>query len=211
MKKEKEKKMLVIDAMGKACPIPVIMAKKEIDGGKSEFIVTVDNKIAVENLKKLATSQGFGTEVEEKEGTFYVSFAKGCEACEKILEEYETHEEVGQSGKKEDYTVFIGKDYIGEGDHTLGRSLIQMFLYTLTESDKLPTNILFMNTGVKLTVEDEQCIEHLKELEKKNVSIIVCGTCLNYFGIADQLQVGTISNMYDIVETMQNASKVITI
>ena len=52
--------MLVIDAMGKACPIPVIMAKKEIDGGKSEFIVTVDNKIAVENLKKLATSQGFG-------------------------------------------------------------------------------------------------------------------------------------------------------
>ena len=60
----------VIDAKGKACPMPVIMAKKEIDSGIKFFLVEVDNKIAVENLKKLAKSQGFETSVEEINGVF---------------------------------------------------------------------------------------------------------------------------------------------
>ena len=202
--------MKLIDAVGKACPIPVIMAKKEIEEGAIEFIILVDNKMAVENLKRLANSQGFGIQAEEKAGKFYVSFGKDCKPCEEVLEQFEKEQKYNGEDKK-DYTVFVGKNYIGEGDHTLGRSLIQMFFYTLTQSKELPKAILFMNAGVKLTVEDEQCIEHLLHLSEKEVEIFVCGTCLNYYGIADKLKVGTVSNMYDIVEQMQRAGKVITI
>lgn len=199
--------MKIIDAIGKACPMPVIMAKKEMDQGESEFLVLVDNKIAVENLKKLAANQGFEIETSQKDENYQVSFAKECEECEKVLEEirFET-----ESKKKKD-TIFVGKEYIGDGDQTLGRSLIQMFFYTLTQSEQLPECILFMNGGVKLAVEDEQSIEHLKVLVEKGVEILVCGTCLNFYGIAENLQVGTVSNMYDIVSKMQSASKVITI
>ncbi len=202
--------MKLIDAVGKACPIPVIMAKKEIEEGATEFLIIVDNKMAVENLKRLANNQGFGIQAEEKAGKFYVSFGKDCEQCEEVLEQFEKEQKYSGEDKK-DYVIFVGKDYVGEGDHTLGRSLIQMFLYTLTQSKELPKAILFMNGGVKLAVEDEQCIEHLLHLSEKEVGIFVCGTCLNYYGIADKLKVGTVSNMYDIVEQMQRAGKVITI
>lgn len=200
--------MIVVDAMGKACPMPVIMAKKEMEKGSEAFVVLVDNKIAVENLKRLANSQNFFVEIKGEENNFQVFFTKECEQCEELLEQYEKEQ---RNNVSNDYTVFIGKDYIGEGDHTLGRSLIQMFLYTLTESKELPNSILFMNAGVKLPVEDEQCIEHLKTLQQTGVDIVVCGTCLNYFGMAEQLQVGTVSNMFDIVEEMQQAGKVITL
>lgn len=204
--------MKKIDALKKACPMPVIMAKKEMDQGETQFIVAVDNKIAVENLKKLASNQAFKIEVEEKDDNFYVSFFKedGKKVDKKQDEQVEKDSEEKRN-RKENYAIFVGKDYIGEGDHTLGRSLIQMFFYTLLESEELPDSILFMNAGVKLTVEDDQCIEHLHKLQEKGVEIIVCGTCLNFYQLAEQLQVGTVSNMYDIVSKMQAAEKVITL
>ena len=74
-----------------------------------------------------------------------------------------------------------------------------------------PSAIVFMNSGVRLVTENEQTIEHLKVLEDMGVKLVVCGTCLNFYGLSDKLQCGTVSNMYDIVETMSGASKVITL
>ena len=100
---------------------------------------------------------------------------------------------------------------MGEGDPELGHSLIKMFFYTLSEKPDLPSAICFMNGGVRLVTENEQTIEHLKVLEQKGVKLIACGTCLNFYGLTDKLQCGTIGNMYDIVETMTKAGKVITV
>lgn len=195
----------IIDAKGKACPMPVIMAKKEIDSGIKFFLVEVDNKIAVENLKKLAKSQGFETSVEEINGVFKVNFANGCEECQDILDKIEGKTPLG------DWSVFVGKDIIGAGDENLGKSLMKMFFYTLSEDNNLPKSILFMNSGVKVATLNEQAIEHLKVLENKGVDILVCGTCLNFYGLENELAVGRISNMYDITNAMKTAAKVITI
>ena len=83
--------------------------------------------------------------------------------------------------------------------------------YTLAESNDAPRYILFMNSGVKLPVENDQVVEHLKALQEKGSEILVCGTCLKFFGIADNLKIGTVSNMYDISERMHLADKVITL
>jgi selenium metabolism protein YedF len=205
----------IIDAKGKNCPIPVIMAKKEIDGGNNSFVVEVDNNIAVQNLKKLANSQGFKTEVKEDKENFKVYFLKDseiavhedeCLECNEIL--YKVDENKNSLGA---WTVFIGKEIIGAGNGELGKSLMKMYFYTISEGEELPKSILFMNDGVKVPTLNEQAIEHLKDLENKGVEILVCGACLNFYGLEEKLKVGKVSNMYDITNQMKDAAKVITL
>ncbi|MDU2122561.1 MAG: sulfurtransferase-like selenium metabolism protein YedF [Clostridium celatum] len=194
-----------IDAKGKNCPMPVIMAKKEIDAGVKFFEIEVDNKIAVENLKKLANSQGFTTSVEEDNSNFKVNFSNGCEECEEVLAKVEGKKPLGN------WTIFVNKEIIGTGDDELGKSLMKMFIYTISEGDDLPKSILFMNGGVKVPTLNNQAIEHLKVLQDKGVELLVCGACLNFYGLEEKLEVGRVSNMYDITNVMKDASKVITI
>ena len=62
-----------IDAKGKACPMPVMMAKKEMDTGCEALSITVDNAIAVQNLSRLAESQGFAAETAEENGCYTIT------------------------------------------------------------------------------------------------------------------------------------------
>lgn len=210
-----------IDAIGKACPIPVIMAKKEIDNGNNDFLVKVDNNIAVENLKRLANSQGFISNVESEGNIFKIHLhrnfnkvsevniendSENCEECNEILENL-----VGTENKKDTWSVFIGNDVIGNGNEELGKSLMKMYFYTISESEDLPKSILFMNNGVKVPTLNEQAIEHLQKLEESGVEILVCGACLNFYGLEEKLKVGKVSNMYDITNYMNESSKVITL
>jgi intracellular sulfur oxidation DsrE/DsrF family protein len=70
--------------------------------------------------------------------------------------------------------------------------------------------MIFYNTGVKLAVRDSAVLDDLKELEAAGVSIIVCGTCLNYFGLTDSIAAGVVSNMYEIASTMASAGRLVT-
>ena len=195
----------IIDAKGKACPTPVIMAKKAISAGESTFTVLVDNTTAVENLKRLAENQGFDAAAAEAEGVFSVTFTRtGCAACEEVV-----NSPLPAPGG--DWAVFVGRDIIGDGDRELGTNLMRMFFYTLSQGEDKPGAVLFMNAGVKLPTLDEQVVEHLKALSAVGVEILVCGTCLNFYGLTEQLRVGTVSNMYDIVTRMQKAGKVISL
>ena len=194
-----------IDARGKNCPMPVIMAKKEIEQGGKFFTVQVDNKIAVENLKKFANSQGYEVSIDQTNGDFNVKFSNGCEECEEILAKVENRKPLG------DWCIFINKSTIGVGDEELGQSLMKMFLYTISESSDYPKSILFINDGVKVPTLNKQAIEHLKELEEMGVELLVCGACLNFYGLQEKLSVGKVSNMYEIVEVMKSAAKLITL
>ena len=195
----------IIDAKGKACPTPVIMAKKAISAGESTFTVLVDNTTAVENLKRLAENQGFDAAAAEAEGVFSVAFTRtGCAACEEAV-----NSPLPAPGG--DWAVFVGRDIIGDGDRELGTNLMRMFFYTLSQGEDKPGAVLFMNAGVKLPTLDEQVAEHLKALSAAGVEILVCGPCLNFYGLTDRLRVGTVSNMYDIATRMQKAGKVISL
>ena len=193
-----------IDARGKACPQPVILAKKEIDGGCRDLTVLVDNKTAVENLTRLGNSAGMTvTTGETAQGLFVRLTGEG-----KIVEEPVIACPTTGNG----YAVFIGKDVVGAGDRELGYNLMKMALYTLAQGDSVPAHVLFMNDGVKLPAgEEQQVIDSLMTLIEKGSLVLVCGTCLNYYGIADRLKVGIVSNMYDIMSAMQRADKVITL
>ena len=197
----------IIDARGKACPTPVLMAKGAIAQGAEAFTILVDNTTAVENLKRLAGNQGFAAAVrEEAGGTFALDFTRGeaCVSCEEAV-----NSPLPPPGA--DWAVFVGRDIIGDGDRELGTNLMRMFFYTLTQSEDKPGAVLFMNAGVRLPTLDQQVAEHLKALSDAGVEIQVCGTCLNFYGLTEQLKVGMVSNMYDIVTRMQKAAKVISL
>ena len=196
----------LVDARGKACPTPVILAKQAMAAGHAAFTVLVDNPTAVENLKRLAGNQGFTAAVTETGGTYSLEFARGegCAACEEAVNS-------PLPAPNGDWAVFVGRDIIGDGDRELGTNLMRMFFYTLAQGEDKPGAVLFMNAGVKLPTLDEQVADHLKTLAGAGTEILVCGTCLNFYGIAEQLKVGTVSNMYDIVTRMQKAGKVISL
>lgn len=208
-----------LDCRGMACPKPLMMTKKELEAGRSDIRVCVDNETAVKNLTRLAQKSHLNLEVENQ-GTDWIlhfmpqSGAEQNDAQEgKQPAEMPTGQACGTFGCG--YSVFIGKDHIGDGAQELGYNLMKMALYTLSESDDVPASILFMNSGVTLVAGDkeehQQIVENLQTLMDKGTEILVCGTCLNYYGLDDQLLIGDVSNMYDILERMKEAAKVITL
>lgn len=86
---------------------------------------------------------------------------------------------------------------------------MKSFLFAVTQLEELPKTMLFYNGGATLTTEESDSLEDLKNLEAQGVEIMTCGTCLDYYGLKEKLAVGTVTNMYSIVETMEQASKVI--
>lgn len=196
-----------IDAKGLECPKPVLLAKKALDEGHDTVEIFVDNTVAVQNLTRLAQSGGRQISSAGVEGGFAVTISgtPPTPQQEIPLPAISCPPESG-------YAVFIGKDFVGDGDRTLGYNLIKMFLYALSQSDSQPDTILFMNAGVKLPAGDEQqVIDSLQALTEKGVQILVCGACLNFYGLTEQLKIGVISNMYEILSCMQKTGKVITI
>jgi len=191
-----------VDARGLDCPKPVIQTKKALEKLKEGSLVTVvDNAIAKENVSKLAKSMNLHYNVAEKNGYFYIDIFKGEEMGPEILGE--------EKPTLNDLVILMGKDKLGEGSDELGEVLIQGYFYTLTEVEPFPKAILFVNSGVNLTVEDSPVIDHLRTLESKGVEVLSCGTCLDYFGLKEKLGVGGVSNMYTIVETMNGAKNTI--
>lgn len=104
--------------------------------------------------------------------------------------------------------LFLLKLWEGPNEQ-LGATLLKGFIYALTQQDKLPDQILFYNGGAFLTCEGSESLEDLKSLEAQGVEIRTCGTCLNFYGLTEKLQVGDVTNMYDIAERMSKADRII--
>ena len=207
---------MLLDAFGKQCPMPLVMAKKALDEGERDVQVKVDNDTAVTNLSRLAAQRNLGFAVEDIEGGFLVKFTVGEDAA--VAPASSSAPTAQPAAAPVDtpagagYAVFIGKDHVGEGDPQLGRNLMKMAIYTLSESDDVPAALLFMNSGVKLVAgEEPQVVESCQKLIARGCEVLVCGTCLNFYGLTEKLEVGDVSNMYDILGKMQKASKVITL
>lgn len=199
--------MNIIDAKGLNCPMPVLLAKKQFESGDSHFSVIVDNQTAVQNLTRLAEGQGATVAVSETEGLFTVELQKG----EAAAQSQPKPAPQSLTELPRNWVLFAGRNLLGEGDPALGASLIKMFFYTLLQSGNLPAKILLVNNGVKLATIDEQVVEHLKEIEAKGTQILVCGACLNFYGLTEQVKAGGVSNMYEILSAMQASPKVVTL
>lgn len=199
--------MIKVNALGDACPLPVVKTKtaiRELNG--SGIVETlVDNEIAVQNLTKMANQKGYHITAEKlEEKKYLVTMTVG-----------EVNEEETESAPsctldaKENIVVAISSSLMGNGAEELGKTLMKSFIFALTKQEILPKTILFYNGGAALTCENSALLEDLKLLEAEGVEILTCGTCLSYYGLTDNLLVGEVTNMYTIVEKLTEADKII--
>lgn len=200
--------MKIIDVKGKQCPMPLIETKKalkEADANES-FKVLINNPTSAKNVTHFLKDNAIpftektdgdeieivvnntGQNLEEVDETAY------CSTC---------------NTQAENFVVLMAKDRLGEGSDELGEALAGAMINTLKAIDPLPTKIIFMNSGINLVVKGSLVLDNLKYLQDKGVDLIVCGTCLDYFGKMDDLAVGRVSNMLDIVQSMKDAQKVL--
>ena len=168
-----------VNAMGKQCPIPVVMTKKVIDNAAvgDEIEILIDNETAVNNLSRLANKTGC-TFVSEKLGDkkYQVKMAVQTEQTGGTLE---GEEFVCEAPHKKVTVAVISSNVMGNGDDELGKILIKGFM------------------------------EDLKKMEEEGVEILTCGTCLKHYGLMEKLMVGKVTDMYTIAERMTGADKVI--
>jgi intracellular sulfur oxidation DsrE/DsrF family protein len=113
--------------------------------------------------------------------------------------------------KASDTIVLVTSNGMGKGPQDLQLTLIGKFFELLNQHDDLPNAICFYTEGVKLVVDGSSALEQLRILETKGVRLIVCSTCLNYFGLAGKVKVGIVGGMADILEAQLKAEKVITL
>ena len=203
--------MILINALGDACPIPVVKTRNAIRdmGGAGVVQTLVDNEIAVQNLTKMANQKGYGVVSEKQDiNRFLVTMTigEGAEAT-KVEEPVACAAPVPGAGFN--VVVAVAAGVMGTGNDELGKVLIKGFLYALSQQEALPRTVLFYNGGAALTCEGSASLEDLKSLEALGVEIITCGTCLNFLGLSEKLKVGTVTNMYSIVEKLTQADRVV--
>ena len=171
--------MIQVNAMGDACPIPVVKTKNAIRdlNGAGTVETLVDNEIAVQNLQKMAKQKGYGVKAEKLgEHQFKVTMTIG--EGDAMPEQNEPETCLVKPAGEKNTVVVIGRAQMGDGSEAI-------------------------------TCEGSASLEDLKNLEAMGVEILTCGTCLNFYGLTEKLKVGEVTNMYSIVEKMTQADLIV--
>jgi len=206
MKMERTLMLKELDCRGLACPAPVLQTKEAMEKNHLDIIkVVVDNEASKQNVSRFMESQNLEVAVEQEGNDFHITGKRQKEVSHKapVAERFEK--------EKKKIMVMIATDRMGYGDDLLGRKLMTSFVKTLKEMGDELWRLVFVNNGVKLTIEGSEILPVLKDYKAEGLQILVCGTCLTHFDLLDKKQVGETTNMLDIVTAMQLADKVINI
>jgi selenium metabolism protein YedF len=207
--------MKELDARGLSCPAPVLLTKNTLETEKPEQIrIILDNEASGQNVSRFLSSKNFSVTMDKQgndlivTGTIQEGGISKEEGAPVICDIAERDSRQKQDKK---IMVMISSNCLGRGDDELGGKLAVNFIKTLKEMGNELWRLVFVNSGVKLTIENAQTLEDLMALEKHGVKILVCGTCLDHFKLLEKKRVGETTNMLDIVTSMQLADKVINI
>ncbi len=186
--------MRTLDCKGLDCPEPVVRTKNELSAMPpgDTLTVIVDNAAAAQNVMRLARSLSCAAQKTQVGSDHAITITKG----------YNTDAVTKPVSTGADTILFVKSATIGTGDDELGRVLVNGFCNTLADYDAPPKRIFFVNGGVTLTVKRSDVLPALQKLQEKGVEIFSCGTCLDYYGLKDDLAVGKVGNMYELVDNL---------
>jgi len=190
--------------------MPLIETKKAleyIEENESLKVIT-DNTSSLKNIMHFLTDNGIPASKKQVGDYHEITINKQTQDLDEIDETVYCGPELPAD---KSYVMVFSTDSLGQGSHELGYALIGAMFATLKNTDHLPEKIIFMNSGINLVLKDSNFLNDLRELEKKNIEFITCGTCLDYFDKMDDLGIGRVTNMLEILENMQKVQKVITI
>lgn len=202
--------MRIVDTKGQLCPAPIIAARKALKEAETGeiFKLLTDNQTSLNNLSRFLRDNKTDFKVEEKDGIWTLIITKpSAEKTYSKAEEYCVTEIPHLS--KGDFIIAFSSDRMGTGDDVLGQLLIFNFIKALKDIEVLPSRIVFYNSGVKLGSVDSEAFEHLREIEKMGVQLLLCATCAKHFNLEEKIQVGSLSNMFEIAQVMASAGNIV--
>jgi len=195
----------ILDCTGLVCPRPVIQTKEALEQGDENLTlcVIVDNEAACDNVRRFAKGQGAQVSVHVKEETWELSVSGASPTQSESAIVCDT----GDIGKK--IVVHISSEFMGQGDDDLGARLMLAYFDTLAQFAENITDLTLVNSGVKLICAGSPVLQEAQELAKLGVRITACGVCLNHYGLAEKVEVGTVSNMFSILAAQKEADLVL--
>jgi len=197
-----------VDARGLDCPQPVVLTRRALlETGVGCVQVLVDSEVSVENITRMARSEGCAVAVEQSSQGFCLTLTRGAAGKAAKAEDPVAARDAPRAAPR--VAVLVSSSLLGVGDEPLGRILMRAFIKTLAEVEPRPQQAVFLNSGVRLTTTGSELIEDLRALERQGMEIISCGTCLDYYGLRGALEVGIVSNMYEIASVLVNADRVV--
>lgn len=196
--------MKTIDTCGQLCPAPLILTKRGLTEAAEgeDILVLTDNETALGNLRAYLKELHIQPAYSREGNCHRLSFAKPAA-------DTETVDAARFCSPGNDYAVVLKGETMGSGDPALGTLLMKAFLNALPEAERLPSTVLLYNAGVRLALEGADTAAALRKLEDLGVTVMSCGTCLDYYGVKDRLAVGTVGNMYKITEVLSGAGHVV--
>ena len=195
-----------LDCRGLACPGPVMRCRDLLAADRPAVLrVLVDNAAASENVSRFLGRNGYQTAVCKNSDRLWTISATGGDSPA-ASPQTAPEPPAPTDGRT---LVLITTETLGRGDDGLGVKLMENFLGSLPELGAGLWRVVLLNGGVKLAATPGKTLENLRALEAAGVSVLVCGTCLNHYGLMEQKQVGETTNMLDIVSSLALAGKVI--
>ena len=199
----------VLDCRGLACPQPVIRAKELLDSmAQGSVEVLVDNEAAQSNLARFGKSQGCAVAIRASGDTRHITLSK--DGAAKDTDAAQAPAEYRCDLPTTGIIMVIPAETMGRGDDALGRVLMRAYVKTIKSLSPLPAKIFFYNGGVKITATESDLTAPLQDLAAQGVEIYSCGTCLDFFNLKDSLLVGQVTNMFEIMDTMAQATTVVS-
>lgn len=199
-----------VDVRQVACPGPVLKLRDLLDGGQSRIEMHVADELARSNVTRFAESRGAAAKAAaQDDGTFVVTVT---------ADEGSAHRREGEeqlmvcdlpSGAVGPRVVQVTSTTMGSGDDELGALLMRSFLKTQIQLERRPDAVIFYNAAVRLCCNGSVVLDDLRELERAGIEIIACGTCLSFFGLADDLAVGRGSDMLEIAGRLADAGSIV--
>jgi selenium metabolism protein YedF len=202
--------MQTVDTRGQQCPAPLIATKRALKESKTgeSFKVLTDNKTSLENISRFLKDNKTEFSVEEAAGVWTITVTKiSVNVTLNNAEDYCTNEVPHFS--QGDFIIVFSSDKMGEGDSELGHLLIANFIKAIKDLEILPKKMVFYNNGVKLGTVDSPVFEHLREIEKMGVGLLLCATCAKYYSLEEKIKIGSLSNMYEIAQVMASAGNIL--
>lgn len=202
--------MRIVDTKGQLCPAPLIAAKKALKEtlpGDS-FIVLTDNETSYNNLTRFLKDNNTDLQVSEAAGIWTMTITRRQGNIPQTRAEDYCNPAIAHFEKGK-FIIVFSSDKMGDGDEQLGQLLMSNFIKAIKDLDRLPQKMIFYNKGVTIVTDNSPVIEHLRDLEKMGVELMLCSTCVNYYKLEEHIGAGIQSNMFTIAEVMASAGSII--
>lgn len=203
--------MKIVDTRGLTCPAPLIKTRQGLtEAAPDEAVqVIIDNRTSLGNVRRYLSDNKLTFTVREEGELAYVTVTRGESTEMSTNEEEYCAPEVASPQRRRNTVVAVTSEKMGIGDDELGTKLIVTFFRTLVMVEPAPASVVFYNSGVKLAMDDSPVLDFIKELMAKGSAVYLCTTCINHFGIKGRLPVGSFSDMYQILNLLNDADHII--